>query len=112
MNLARAICRRAERAVYPLIERGQVDAEVGRYLNRLSDFLFACVRASAMREGREEVIWKKAILLEEEPAVEKENVKSSDVAATADVEEGTSLDAISQKSSDLLNVIVHVLPPK
>ena len=112
LNLARAICRRAERAVYPLIERGQVDAEVGRYLNRLSDFLFACVRASAMREGREEVIWKKAILLEEEPAVEKETVQSSDVAATADVEEGTSLDAISQKSSDLLNVIVHVLPPK
>ena len=66
LNLARAICRRAERAVYPLIEREQVDAEVGRYLNRLSDFLFACVRASAMREGREEVLWKKAAPFEEE----------------------------------------------
>ena len=66
MNLARTICRRAERAVYPLIESGQVDSEVGRYLNRLSDFLFACVRASAMREGREEMLWKKALPFEDE----------------------------------------------
>lgn len=66
LNLARTICRRAERAVYPLIESGQVDSEVGRYLNRLSDFLFACVRASAMREGREEMLWKKALPFEDE----------------------------------------------
>ena len=72
LNLARAICRRAERAVYPLIESGQVDAEVGRHLNRLSDFLFACVRASAMREGREEILWKKAAPFEDEDEAAKE----------------------------------------
>jgi hypothetical protein len=62
--------------VYPLIERGEVDAEVGRYLNRLSDFLFACVRASAMREGREELLWRKAAPFPEDVAAA--------AAATAD----------------------------
>jgi len=63
LNLARAVCRRAERAVYPLIHAEQVDAEVGRYLNRLSDFLFAATRAAALREGREELLWKKWVLV-------------------------------------------------
>jgi cob(I)alamin adenosyltransferase len=48
---------RAERSVYPLIHAEQVDAEVGRYLNRLSDFLFAATRAAALREGREVYIY-------------------------------------------------------
>ena len=60
--MARAICRRAERSVYPLIHAESVDAEVGRYLNRLSDFLFAATRAAALREGREELLWIKAVL--------------------------------------------------
>lgn len=62
LNMARAICRRAERSVYPLIHAESVDAEVGRYLNRLSDFLFAATRAAALREGREELLWIKAVL--------------------------------------------------
>ena len=39
-----------------------MDAEVGRYLNRLSDFLFAAGRAAALIEGREELLWRKAVL--------------------------------------------------
>lgn len=62
LNLARAVCRRAERSVYPLVHAEQVDAEVGRYLNRLSDFLFAATRAAALREGREELLWRKAVM--------------------------------------------------
>jgi hypothetical protein len=62
LNLARAVCRRAERSVYPLVHAEQVDAEVGRYLNRLSDFLFAATRAAALREGREELLWRKAVI--------------------------------------------------
>ena len=62
LNLARAVCRRAERCVYPLVFAEQVDAEVGRYLNRLSDFLFAAGRAAALIEGREELLWIKAVL--------------------------------------------------
>lgn len=60
LNLARAVCRRAERAAIPLIQDDAVDAEVGRYLNRLSDFLFAAGRSAAMREGQSEILWRKA----------------------------------------------------
>lgn len=42
--MARAICRRAERSVVPLIEAGGVDAAIGIYLNRLSDYLFVAAR--------------------------------------------------------------------
>jgi len=60
LNLARAVCRRAERAVVPLVLSQQVDAEVGRYLNRLADFLFAASRAAALREKQTEILWRKA----------------------------------------------------
>ncbi len=60
LNLARTVCRRAERAVVPLIQDEHVDKEVGRYLNRLSDFLFVASRYAAMKEGRTETIWRKS----------------------------------------------------
>ena len=60
LNLARTVCRRAERSVVPLVEQGFVDAEVGKYLNRLSDLLFAAGRTAVMRERKTEIIWTKA----------------------------------------------------
>eukprot|EP01032_Pedospumella_encystans_P028513 gene28513-32203_t len=60
LNLARTICRRAERSVVPLVEDDLVDGEVGRYLNRLSDLLFADQRTASMRENKEEFLWIKA----------------------------------------------------
>ena len=44
LHVARAICRRAERATVPLIAAGVTDQTVGRYLNRLSDYLFVLAR--------------------------------------------------------------------
>lgn len=38
------VCRRAERAVVPLVREGAVDAAVGAFLNRLSDYLFQAAR--------------------------------------------------------------------
>ena len=60
LHLARVVCRRAERAVIPLVDNGVVDEEVGRYLNRLSDYLFTAARTAAMREGKDEIEWRKA----------------------------------------------------
>ena len=60
LNLARAVCRRAERACVVLVREGHSDAEVGRYLNRLSDLLFVASRAAALADGRTEIVWRKA----------------------------------------------------
>merc|ERR1711937_11413 len=51
LHLARSICRRAERRTIPLIEAGETDSTVGRYLNRLSDLLFQLARSSQMASG-------------------------------------------------------------
>jgi cob(I)alamin adenosyltransferase len=60
LHLARVVCRRAERAVIPLVESEVVDLEVGRYLNRLSDYLFTAARTAAHREDQVEIEWRKA----------------------------------------------------
>ena len=65
LNLSRTICRRAERAVVPLVADNRVDSEVGRYLNRLSDLLFAASRLAAKQAGKEEILWKKAVIKED-----------------------------------------------
>jgi cob(I)alamin adenosyltransferase len=69
-HLARAICRRAERAVWAVNEIGvgvgfQVDSGKptptpisARYLNRLSDYLFVAARVLARAKGAREAQWK------------------------------------------------------
>ncbi len=38
----------------------QVDEEVGKYLNRLSDFLFVAARTACKNENKIEKIWRKS----------------------------------------------------
>ena len=57
LHLARAVCRRAERAVLTAAGREAINPEVLVYLNRLSDLLFTLARAANHRAGEEETPW-------------------------------------------------------
>ena len=57
-HLARTIVRRAERRVWTLAASEQVNAEVPKYLNRLSDLLFVIARVLARHENGSEVLWR------------------------------------------------------
>jgi cob(I)alamin adenosyltransferase len=55
LHVARAVCRRAERAVVGLAEEEDVNPVALAYLNRLSDLLFILARAAAQGD---EPLWK------------------------------------------------------
>ncbi|KAM3826081.1 corrinoid adenosyltransferase MMAB [Vipera latastei] len=59
LHLSRAVCRRAERRVVPLVKAGEADGNVAKYLNRLSDYLFILARFSAKQEGKKEKIYRR-----------------------------------------------------
>ena len=52
--------RGAERRTIPLVRGGDMSGVPAQYLNRLSDFLYTAARYAALKEGREEVSYKKA----------------------------------------------------
>jgi len=57
-HIARTVCRRAERRAYKLSIQNPVPAEVLKYLNRLSDYLYVLSRKVAQDTGIEEIPWK------------------------------------------------------
>lgn len=57
-NIARCVCRRAERAVVRLNETEKVDQNIIRYLNRLSDYLFVLARYFTYKSGNKEIMWQ------------------------------------------------------
>ncbi len=59
-HLARAVCRRAERAVIGLSKKYKIDTAIKKYLNRLSDCLFVLGRWLNKKQGVEEVKWRKS----------------------------------------------------
>ena len=56
-NLARSICRRAEREVFRLAGHATVSPHVPVFLNRLSDVLFELARAINHEAGVPEHVW-------------------------------------------------------
>jgi cob(I)alamin adenosyltransferase len=58
-HVARAACRRAERALVHLAATEPVGDPARRYLNRLSDLLFVLARALNHAAGRTDVLWQK-----------------------------------------------------
>ena len=59
IHMARAVCRRAERALVTLSHDAQINAEGLKFLNRLSDYLFVTARHYARVSGTPEVLWQK-----------------------------------------------------
>lgn len=57
-HLARTVARRAERRVWALSRVEQVNPQVPRYLNRLSDLLFVIARVLVRHERGAEVLWR------------------------------------------------------
>ena len=57
IHIARTVVRRAERAVITLSDEADVDWQIVRYLNRLSDYLFVLARKVAAEIGKEQSEW-------------------------------------------------------
>jgi cob(I)alamin adenosyltransferase len=57
-QVARCVCRRAERLVVHLSENIQIDELVIQYLNRLSDYLFMLCRMMHVELNIDEIAWK------------------------------------------------------
>ena len=57
LHVARGVTRRAERNVVELMHEAEVNAQVGVYLNRLSDLLFVMARAVNTRASIAETQW-------------------------------------------------------
>jgi hypothetical protein len=65
LHHARTVCRRAERLLVALVRDGDLGAEVGVFVNRLSDYLFVTARYAAMKSHAVEQIYAKARGLKE-----------------------------------------------
>lgn len=83
LHVARAVCRRAERAAAPLVREGQLDGGVLAFLNRLSDFLFQAARWAALKEGKEETVYKKGAEDAEEEAAADKGAAAAEAGAEA-----------------------------
>ena len=58
-HVARTVCRRVERLLWRLAEEAPaIPAEIMRYINRLSDFLFVYSRWISARLGEMEFLWE------------------------------------------------------
>lgn len=56
-HIARTVCRRAERRIVELSERTEVDSNLIKYINRLSDYLFVLSRKISMDLKAPEILW-------------------------------------------------------
>ena len=57
LQVARTVCRRAERLAVALTEHEDIGGHIVPYLNRLSDFLFTLARWENLRAGISEEKW-------------------------------------------------------
>ncbi|MBP2000462.1 cob(I)alamin adenosyltransferase [Paenibacillus shirakamiensis] len=60
LHVCRTICRRAERRIVTLGERTQINPEVLKYVNRLSDLFFSISRTANAREGVRDIDYERS----------------------------------------------------
>ena len=56
-HVARTVCRRAERRIVELSELHNIQPQIVKYINRLSDFLFVLARKLNYNSNTEETLW-------------------------------------------------------
>lgn len=59
LHQARTVARRAERALVRLSKKERIDERVQKYVNRLSDLLYAAARFANTIEKKKEIIWER-----------------------------------------------------
>ncbi|AWB43955.1 cob(I)yrinic acid a,c-diamide adenosyltransferase [Paenibacillus sp. CAA11] len=60
LHVCRTVCRRAERRTVTLGNVAEINSEVLRYMNRLSDFLFVAARMANVRQGCPDVEYERS----------------------------------------------------
>ena len=58
LHFARAVCRRAERVLVPLLGSDKSIRDAQIYMNRLSDYLFVLGRRANQKAGVQETLWR------------------------------------------------------
>jgi len=56
-HVARTVCRRAERHIVELSENKEVDPNLIKFVNRLSDYLFVLSRKINLDQNAREILW-------------------------------------------------------
>ncbi len=56
-HVARTVCRRAERRIVELAENKEVDQNLIKFINRLSDYLFVLSRKLNLDQKAAEILW-------------------------------------------------------
>ncbi|MEM3374603.1 MAG: cob(I)yrinic acid a,c-diamide adenosyltransferase [Candidatus Woesearchaeota archaeon] len=57
LHFARTVCRRAERRVVSLKNHEEVNKNIIKYMNRLSDYLFTAARLVSHRDRKKDIEW-------------------------------------------------------